>query len=110
TLMTFLTSIILGLCMGSGASFSISYGQQDFDRMKAGIFQSFVFIGAVTLVLNAAVFIGIRGIIWFLRVPDSITGLMEDYLLVIFAGIVGTFLYNYFACLLRSIGNSRVPL
>ena len=42
--------------------------------MKAGIFQSFVFIGAVTLVLNAAVFIGIRGIIWFLRVPDSITG------------------------------------
>ena len=110
TLMTFLTSIILGLCMGSGASFSISYGQQDFDRMKSGIFQSFVFIGAVTVVLNVAVFAGIRGIIWFLRVPGSITGLMEDYLLVIFAGIVGTFLYNYFACLLRSIGNSRVPL
>lgn len=27
TLMVFLTSIMLGLCMGSGASFSISYGR-----------------------------------------------------------------------------------
>ena len=62
------------------------------------------------MVLNAAVFIGIDGIIWFLRVPGSITGLMKDYLLIIFAGIIGTFLYNYFACLLRSVGNSRAPL
>ena len=29
TLMTFITSIILGLCMGSGALFSIRYGQKD---------------------------------------------------------------------------------
>ena len=29
TLMAFLTSILLGLCMGSGAVFSIRYGQKD---------------------------------------------------------------------------------
>ena len=29
TLMTFLTSILLGLCMGSGAVFSIRFGKQD---------------------------------------------------------------------------------
>lgn len=29
TLMTFLTSILLGLCMGSGAVFSIRFGQKD---------------------------------------------------------------------------------
>ena len=29
TLMTFLTSILLGLCMGSGAVFSIRFGQRD---------------------------------------------------------------------------------
>ena len=110
TLMTFLTSIILGLCMGSGASFSISYGKQDEVRMKGAIFQSFLFIGAVTVVLNLAVFLGINSIIWFLRVPASVTDLMRDYLLVIFAGIPATFFYNYFACLLRSVGNSRIPL
>ena len=29
TLMTFLTSVILGLCMGSGALFSMRFGQRD---------------------------------------------------------------------------------
>ena len=36
TLMTFLTSILLGLCMGSGAFFSIRYGEKDFSRLRAG--------------------------------------------------------------------------
>ena len=35
---------------------------------------------------------------------------MKDYLLIIFLGIAATFLYNYFANLLRAIGNSVVPL
>ncbi len=34
TLMTFLTSILLGLCMGSGAVFSIRYGQQDMEGLR----------------------------------------------------------------------------
>ena len=34
TLMVFLTSILLGLCMGSGAVFSIYYGAKDPDRLK----------------------------------------------------------------------------
>lgn len=40
----------------------------------------------------------------------SIKGLMKDYLWVIFLGILATFLYNYFANLLRAIGNSMLPL
>ena len=35
---------------------------------------------------------------------------MKDYLIVIFAGLIGIFLYNFFASLLRSLGNSVVPL
>ena len=33
SLMTFLTSIIIGLCMGSGALFSFYYGQNDNGRL-----------------------------------------------------------------------------
>ena len=111
TLMVFLTSIMLGLCMGSGASFSISYGRGDRDRLRTGIFQSFVFIGLVTLVINVLVFVGCDFIIWFLRVGDAeVADLMKTYLLVIFAGIAATFLQNYFSCLLRALGNSKVPL
>ena len=38
TLMTFITSIILGLCMGSGALFSIRFGQRDENGLKEDIF------------------------------------------------------------------------
>ena len=40
TLMTFLTSILLGLCMGSGAVFSIQYGQKDMERLRHSSFVS----------------------------------------------------------------------
>lgn len=47
TLMTFLTSILLGLCMGSGAVFSIRFGQRDEHGLKEAVFTSFVLIAAV---------------------------------------------------------------
>ena len=45
TLMVFLTSILLGLCMGSSAFFSMQYGRRDFDRLKQGICLAFGLIG-----------------------------------------------------------------
>ena len=110
SLMTFLTSIILGLCMGSGALFSIRFGQRDLEGMRESVFASFLLIGAVAVAINLAVFFGIDWILVFLQVPDGVTGLMREYLIVIFYGIFATFLYNYFASLLRAVGNSVVPL
>ena len=110
SLMTFLTSIILGLAMGSGTVFSIRFGQKDERGLKEGILASFVLLGLVTIVLNILVFAGIDQIIWFLRTPDGLMGMMEEYLSVIFAGLIGIFLYNFFASLLRSLGNSMIPL
>lgn len=110
SLMTFLTSILLGLAMGSGTVFSIRYGEKDRNGLKEGILASFVLLGIVTVILNAAVFAGTDWIIWFLRTPADLTDLMKDYLTVIFSGLAGIFLYNFFASLLRSLGNSIVPL
>ncbi len=110
TLMTFLTSILLGLSMGSGVAISISFGKGDLEQLKQGVFLSFVMIGLTAVFLSGAAFFCIDGIMAFLQVPEEIYGLMREYLLVIFAGIGGTFLYNYFACLLRAVGNSVAPL
>lgn len=110
TLMVFLTSILLGLCMGSGAAFSIQYGRRDMERLKNSIFLSFTFIAAVTLLLNAGVFLGLDLIVGSLRVPGEVAPLMKEYLSIIFVGIAATFLYNYFSSLLRALGNSLIPL
>ena len=110
SLMTFLTSILLGLAMGSGTVFSIRFGQRDELGLKEGILASFVLLAGVTVVLNAAVFAAADWIILALRTPAELVGMMHDYLIVIFAGLIGIFLYNFFAALLRSLGNSTVPL
>ena len=110
TLMTFLTSILLGLCMGSGAAISMQYGSGEQDRMRQSVFLSFVLIAGISLVLNVLVYLGLDGLLWVLRVPEELRPLMKEYLLIIFLGITATFLYNYFANLLRAIGNSVMPL
>ena len=111
TLMTFLTSILLGLCMGSGALFSIRFGQRNDKALRESICAAFFFIAAAAIVLNLAAYACLDGIRGFLRVlEDAVWTDMRAYLFVIFMGIPAIFLYNYFAAFLRAVGNSLVPL
>lgn len=110
TLMTFLTSVIIGLCMGAGAVFSTLYGAGEKRRMKESMWVSFWFIAAVTLLLFGMVFWKTDWILHTLQVPEEIYGMMRTYVRIIFAGLGFLFLYNYFAYLLRAVGNSLIPL
>lgn len=109
-LMTFLTSIFLGLSMGAGALFSIYKGKGEKEALKASVYHGFVLIMSVTVILNIAVYLFLDPILHFLKVPAEVWDGMREYLLIIFAGILATSLYNFFACLLRALGNSAVPL
>ena len=110
TLMTFLTSIIIGLCMGSGAVFSVCFGRVDRWQMKQSMAASFLFVALVTILINGLVFAGLHPILRLLRVPGEIYQMMQEYVWIIFFGIFFVFLYNYFAFLLRAVGNSVTPL
>lgn len=110
TLMTFLTSIVLGLCMGSGAAVSMQYGAGEHAKMRQSVFMSFVLIAAISVVINVLVYLGLGGILWLLQVPSEVQPLMETYLHIIFMGIFATFLYNFFANMLRAIGDSMASL
>lgn len=109
-LLTFLTSIFLGLSMGAGALFSIYKGKGEKEALKASVYHGFVLIMSVTVILNIAVYLFLDPILHFLKVPAEVWDGMREYLLIIFAGILATSLYNFFACLLRALGNSAVPL
>ncbi len=110
TLVIFLNSIQLGLCMGSGAAFSILYGARRYERMHQSRFVAFVLIAAITAVLNVAVFVWTDPIMRWMQVPPEIYELMRSYLRAVFWGIGFTFLYNYYASLLRAVGDSLTPL
>lgn len=110
TLMTFLTSVLLGLSMGAGALFAIYRGKGDNEKLKSAIVHAFLLILIITLILNITVYLFIDPIMSFLNVPEQVYGLMREYLWIIFAGIGATFLYNFFSCLLQSMGNSVTSL
>lgn len=110
TLMTFLTSIFLGLSMGAGALVSIYLGRGDETSLRKTITHAFVLICAVTALINLAVYMAFDWILNFLQIPAELTGAMGEYLRIIFAGLFATFLYNFFACVLRAVGNSVAPL
>lgn len=110
TLMTFLTSIILGLCMGSGVLFSMLYGAKQIDKMKVSFFVSFVSIGILSIIIEIVCIIWIHPILHFLNIPADIYSQTYDYLMIVFIGIIFTFIFNYFSSLLRALGDSQTPL
>ena len=110
TLMIFITSIIIGLCMGSGAFFSEDYGAGNQKKLKEDIWLSFWFILFVSAVICVIIYPGMGLILRILQTPQELMILTKEYVTVIFGGIIFVFLYNFFAYLLRSMGNSFMPL
>ena len=110
TLMVFLCSILLGLSLGSSTVFSQQYGRGDLPALRHSTYVAFVLILAITLVLNLVAFLALDPILRFLQVPAEVYPLMRDYLWIIFWGILFTFIYNFYAALLRAVGDSVTPL
>lgn len=110
TLMVFLCSILLGLSLGSSTVFSQQYGRGSLSALRHSTWVSFVLILAITVVLNMAAFLALDPILRFLQVPAEVYPLMRDYLWIIFWGILFTFIYNFYAALLRAVGDSVTPL
>ena len=110
TLMTFLTSVIIGLCLGSSSFVSMAYGRKDVKAIRNGIFLSSSMIGAIAVVIMALFYILVDKIILLLQVPYEIAGDMKEYLIYVFIGFIAIYIYNYVSNILRGIGNSVVPL
>lgn len=63
SLMIFITSLIIGLCIGSSVVFSKFYGSKEYDSLQKSFVLSFVLIGAFTLILNIICFFNIDNIL-----------------------------------------------
>ena len=108
--MVLLTSIILGLCMGSSVVFSQLFGAKKVDEMKISIFNSCIFILIVSAAINLASFLLLDKFIVWLNIPPEAVEMTRTYLNIIFTGMIFVSIYNFFACVLRSVGNTVVPL
>lgn len=109
-IMNIIIFLIVGLCLGASVLMSEFFGANDVEKFKrevsTTIIIGFFFTIFVTILLN----IFVTPILLLIRTPKDIVKDAAQYLHVIFAGLIFTFLYNVYAAALRSIGDSKSPI
>lgn len=105
--------LVLGFCQGICQGFSIpvaqKFGADEIDEMRKYVFNGGILVGLFAVVVTTAVVILCPQILAILQVNKEIYEYAYSYLVIIFAGIPFTLLYNYLAALLRAIGDSKTP-
>ncbi|MGI6107154.1 MAG: MATE family efflux transporter [Lachnospiraceae bacterium] len=109
-LMTLILLFTNGICLGAGILVSFHYGAKQYDilqrQVSTGMISGIIFSALVALGVTAAA----RPILMLLQVQDEILDESVMYLRTIMMGLVFSFVYNYLASMLRSMGDSKSPL
>lgn len=92
---TLMILFLNGLCMGAGILMGMQYGARDYDTLHRQISTTMIsgIIFSALLTLLCVVFA--VPILNLMQVDASIMDMTKEYLRIIFAGLVFTFLYNF---------------
>lgn len=106
--------LIVGFCLGICSGFALPvaqrFGAKDFEGLRKYVGNSAVLaiiIGGFVTVLTVIL---CRNILLLMNTPEDIIDLSYRYIIVIFAGIPATILYNILSSYLRSLGDSVTPV
>ncbi|MDO4633571.1 MAG: MATE family efflux transporter [Eubacteriales bacterium] len=109
-LMVFLTSVLLGLCMGSGVVFAQSVGEGREEQLTRRVGTAFAGIALISVLITAVSYRGSAAIIRWMNIPAELTKMTESYLKIVLTGIPAVFLFNFFAGYRKALGDSLQPL
>lgn len=105
---------MVGFMMSLGNGFAIvvarAFGSGDRPKMKKAVAISLIIGLLTTLVFTVFSVIGLRPLLVLIDTPAEILDEAMAYIQVIGLGVIVMFLYNYASGILRSIGNSVMPL
>lgn len=110
TAMFVIYSIKMGLSAGVGVVISQYYGAGNMEKVRRAFATSIFVVAAASLIITVGGLIGGRGLLRLLQTSDELIDNAHIYLTVIFAGSAANMLYNWISSVLRSLGNSVVPL
>jgi putative MATE family efflux protein len=100
----------LGICSGFGLPVAQRFGAKDYDGLRKYVGNSAILAALIAVVMSVATVLLCRTILTLMQTPDDIIDLSYAYIVVIFAGIPFTVLYNILASYLRSLGDSVTPV
>ena len=103
-------SLIIGLTTGVTVVMSQYYGAKEADNVVKTFFSSIYIALGMTIIVTVVGLIVTKPLLIVLQTPDEVLDQAVLYLRLICAGCIGTMLYNWISAVLRSLGNSVVPL
>ena len=107
---TLMILFLNGLCMGASILMGIQYGAKDYETLHRQISTTMLSGAIFSFFLTLICVIFAAPILMLLQVDSSIMEMTEQYLRIIFLGLMFTFLYNFFSSTLRALGDSASPL
>ena len=106
--------LIIGFCQGVCAGFSLPiaqrFGAKDEKGLKKYVGNAGIVSVIIAIIMTALTVLLCGQILTWMNTPGDIYDLAYQYLIVIFAGIPATILYNLLSGYLRSLGNSVIPV
>ncbi len=109
-----LNFLVLGFVSGLATGFCIpishAFGAKRYDDVKKYYFNALILTIIFSIIVTLGTCLFLKEILLLLKTPLDIIDYSYDYMLMIFSGTFGIFLYNFLASLLRALGNSKTPL
>ena len=100
----------IGLTGGLGICISQSFGSGNYEKLRKELAMSVWICLAVGIVITVVSLVFMRQLFTFLHTPEDLMTETLQYFGTILAGTTITIFNNFAMTLLRSVGNSRVPL
>ena len=100
----------IGLTGGLGICISQSFGSGNYEKLRKELAMSVWICLAVGIVITVVSLAFMRQLFTFLHTPEDLMTETLQYFGTILAGTTITIFNNFAMTLLRSVGNSRVPL
>lgn len=106
--------LIIGFCSGVCSGFAIpvahKFGAKDYSGMRRIVANCAWLSTFFAVVMTVVVVLLCRNILVWMNTPEDIFQAAYEYILIIFIGIPATYLYNMLSGIIRSMGDSKVPL
>ncbi len=100
----------IGLCSGFAVPVAQRFGAQDTHNLKKYV-SNIIYISVAISIVFTVIVVGLtHPLLKLVNIPEEIYTDAYDYIVIIFAGIGATMLYNMLASLVRALGNSKTPL
>lgn len=109
-IMNIVMFFMIGICMGASVLMSEYFGAKDIKKFKREVSTTLIAGFIFTVMITIVCVLLAKPLLQLIQTPEEIISDAAMYLRIIFCGLIFTFLYNAYAAILRSIGDTKTPL